>query len=163
MTVGYNIKGHTIIVDEESLPLLKQYAWQIHKYGYAYINFYISPTKDKKIYLHRLIMGISDVSGKTLKIDHRNRNTKDNRSCNLRIATHSQNMCNRAKVNKPCKSKFIGIEKIERINRVYFKAAVKLNQRKIYLGNYPSEEEAALAYNAGAIKYFGEFANLNVL
>ena len=33
----------------------------------------------------------------------------------------------------------------------------------IYLGTYKTPEDAAQAYNAAAVKYFGEFAQLNVI
>ncbi len=40
-------------------------------------------------------------------------------------------------------------------------AKITVQYRQIYLGGYRSKEEAALAYNKAAIKYFGEFAVLN--
>lgn len=44
-----------------------------------------------------------------------------------------------------------------------WKAYIKINKKQIHLGYFSTPEEAAVAYNNAAIKYFGEFANQNKL
>ena len=38
---------------------------------------------------------------------------------------------------------------------------MKYNQKRIYIGRYENEEEAAKAYDLVALNLFGEFSNLN--
>jgi hypothetical protein len=42
-----------------------------------------------------------------------------------------------------------------------WQAKIGVNNKRIHLGSYHTEEEAASAYNEGAKKYHGEFASLN--
>lgn len=42
-----------------------------------------------------------------------------------------------------------------------FCAQIGVNKKKVHLGSYATPEEAARAYNMGAIKYYGEMAVLN--
>ena len=46
---------------------------------------------------------------------------------------------------------------------VRYMAQIRVNYKAIYLGYYSSAVEAAKAYNKAAIKYHGDFANLNIL
>ena len=58
-----------------------------------------------------------------------------------------------------CKSKFIGVTK----SRNKWRARVKCNGVWHQCGSYESEIDAAAAYNATALKLFGESAILNIL
>ena len=42
-----------------------------------------------------------------------------------------------------------------------FKAQININNKRTGLGYFENKIEAAKAYNEAAIKYYGEFANLN--
>ena len=44
-----------------------------------------------------------------------------------------------------------------------WQAYIHVDNKKLNLGLFPSEEAAALAYNAAATQWFKEFAHLNVL
>ena len=42
-----------------------------------------------------------------------------------------------------------------------YRARIKFNKKNIHLGCFQNIIEAAAAYNAAALNYFGEFAKLN--
>lgn len=109
-------------------------------------------------YVHDVIWFL--VTGKWPKeqIDHDNGVKNDNRWDNLREATNSQNQAN----SKPFKKNKLGLKGVYK--ETYgngFRAQIKVNGEQMYLGYFKTKEEAALAYNKAALKYFGEFAYLN--
>lgn len=83
-------------------------------------------------------------------VDHINGDKRDNRFCNLRLATFSQNVANRSayrchlKGAHPVKGKW--------------RARITKNRQTINLGTYDSETEAHNAYQIAAADLFGEFA-----
>jgi len=105
--------------------------------------------------MHRRVINIPG----NLLCDHINRNSLDNRKANLRPATVSQNLCNRHKTKSRTRSKYKGLE-WDKAQRKW-KARIQINNRKIYLGSFNSEIDAARAYDHAAMKYHREFANLN--
>lgn len=162
MTIRLRIKGEIFLIDEVDLPLVLNYTWRLHNFGYAQTAVYKRPPeKNKTISMHRLVMGVSDTSYPV--IDHINRNPKDNRKCNLRLATFAENGRN-VKPRPNGKSKYLGVY-IHTVAKkyAYIKAQILVNNKKIVVGPFKTEEEAALAYNDLASKHFGEFANLNVI
>jgi hypothetical protein len=107
--------------------------------------------------MHRLL---SNNNNKSLITDHVNGNTLDNRKSNLRICSFSDNNKNR-KISKNNSTGYKGVVYDKRNKK--FIAKIGLNKKQIYLGYYIDPIDAARAYNAAAIKYFGEFANLNII
>lgn len=81
----------------------------------------------------------------------------------LRLATGSENQANSKKrkniINKQCSSKFKGVSWSERKQK--WCAQIQNQHKKMYLGVFTKETQAAAAYNKAATEYFGEFAKLN--
>ena len=91
-----------------------------------------------------------------MHVDHIDRNGLNNQRSNLRICTNEENRMNHKKY-KNNKTGFNGVV----IDKKSFVAQIFVKGKRIYIGCFPTPEDAALAYEQEAINYFGEFANLN--
>jgi AP2 domain len=111
----------------------------------------------KTLWLHHVVLDIPS----HVHIDHKNRNGFDCRKSNLRVADNSLNHANTDKMKKATSSKFKGVH--WRKGRGKWSAEIKVRYRKIKLGCYVDEREAALAYDRAALQHFGEFAKTNFL
>lgn len=100
-------QGKCTVVDEADYGLLSQYNWFFNKIGYAVKNEPREKGKKncRKTYMHRFILSV--LSGN--EVDHINGNTLDNRRCNLRLATKSQNAMNVKRKKIDCTSKYKGV------------------------------------------------------
>lgn len=112
--------------------------------------------KEVRISLHRMIMCVPD----GMQVDHVNGDGLDNRRCNLRICTARQNCQNRTK-NTKYSSKYKGAVWREQTKR--WRCLMRINGKMTEIGTFKTELEAAKAYNEAAIKYFGEYARLNII
>lgn len=86
-------------------------------------------------------------------IDHIDRNPLNNSWNNLRDATRSQNCANRLSVRKKFR-----LSKGVTVNGSKYEAAIKVNKKRIYLGLFSTQEEAAEAYKIASKKFYGEYS-----
>lgn len=151
-----NSKKHgvkEILVDDKNFEWLSLWRWSVilqQGIFYAVRNEYnYEAKKQKQIKMHRLILGLTDPK---IKGDHKDHDGLNNQECNLRSATNRQNILN-SSAKKNGTSKFLGVYK----GKGYFRATIC----STHLGNFKTEEFAALTYDIAARKLFGEWANLN--
>lgn len=146
------------IVDDEYYEELSRYKWQENNWGYAK-RATTAGGKNVGFNMHHAVLPKID----GMQVDHKNRNTLDNRKENLRYCTASQNKAN-SKLYKNNTTGFKGVymHKDERSSKNRkFQARIKIHGKYVNLGFYYTAKEAARAYDGGAMKYFGEFASLN--
>lgn len=161
MTVSSERFGQfEFLFDVEDLPRISVFDWHIHKNGknfYAGSNLRSYPTAPGAILLHRLI-----TSFEWPIVDHVNNNSLDNRKINLRRASIKENCRNG--VSLDLSSGYKGVQLSRDTRRAKpFSAKIKVDGKYQYLGRFATAQEGALAYNEAAVKYFGEFACLNVI
>lgn len=88
-------------------------------------------------------------------VDHKNRKKDDNRWCNLRETTKSQNGANMVRKNRHGVK---GVYQIKSKHNDRFAVSIKVNYKKIYLGSFDTLKEAKAAYEKAANYYFGEYS-----
>lgn len=143
------------------------YAWLIQwnwtllrtkRVCYARANVVVGG-KRKIFFIHRLILNPSKINF----VDHLDHNGLNNLPHNLRECSRSQNAAN--KIKRRGASKYLGVSiknaTCNNIRYKYWRSEVVKNGKVIPLGNYKTEEEAAVAYDIAARKYHGQFANVN--
>jgi hypothetical protein len=159
-------QGQVAIVDSADYDRLIQHNWHAWKHPDTGQYYAVRKTKlgesghEKRtsIYMHRAIL---EQSERLSHVDHRDPSkTLDNRRCNLRKATPSQNQANLRK-SRANKSGFKGVRKHLLQSGVAFSANISVGGRLIYLGRFASAEAAHAAYCAEAVKHFGEFARFS--
>lgn len=87
-------------------------------------------------------------------IDHINMIKTDNRLCNLREATRSQNKANCGKTKRNS-SGFKGVSSNKNLNK--WTARICINYKTHHLGSFNTPEDASEAYQTAARKYHGDF------
>jgi hypothetical protein len=147
-------KGYEVIVDDSDYDWLSKFRWfsNVDPKGYVSIR---ANNKGALLYMARMILGVSD---KNLCVDHINRNSLDNRRCNLRICTRKQNTQN-VKLNRTNTSGYRGVNFYKQ-NRKWV-AKISIDGRRKSIGYYSTPEDAARAYDNICLKERGEFAVLN--
>ena len=145
------------IVDDEDYQRVLEHSWSLKISG----NEYSYVVMNRRRSLGPLPIASFLMNTKGIIYDHIDRNSLNNQKSNLRIASYSQNAMNRSKQkgNYSCKYKGVGWHKRQQ----EWIARISFNNKMLWLGGFPTAEEAAKAYNAAAIKYHGAFAVLNMI
>lgn len=154
-------KGKVALISPEDLKLVDKYPWHArqNRRGGKWYAYTTLPPQDRKttrsVSLHRFLM---DAQPGTL-VDHKDGDGLNCQRHNMRIANHTQNNAHR--IGKPSWSKntYRGVKWHTRDKR--WRACLSLNNKTLHLGSFATEEDAARAYNKGALEHFGEFAVLN--
>lgn len=139
-------QGFVALVDDQDYWDLITYEWCVARRP---TNVY---ARSAKVLMHRHILGRPDGD-----VDHRNGNGLDNRRENLRVTSRRLNNANAR--HRGGSSQFKGVS--WDIGRGRWQAGICAAGRRIALGRFDDETEAALAYDAAARHAFGEFAALN--
>jgi hypothetical protein len=144
-------QGKQAIVDDEDFGWLNQWKWQTRK---TPINCYAHRTESRRtIIMHRLIMNPPP----EMQIDHINHDGLDNRRCNLRICTSSQN--NRNQRPRKASSQYKGVSWYKDYGK--WEAYIQENGKQKRIGYFNDEVMAAKAYDQKAVELYREFACLN--
>ena len=143
-------QGKIALVDDEDFAMLVGMGRWCYNSGYA--------VRGAGVRMHRVILA----APKSAHVDHINGDMLDNRRCNLRLCNNSQNQMNRRVARGV--SKFKGVLWQKRANGSgFWKATITKDGVVRYLGSFPTDLEAAAAYNAAAIELYGAFAAINDL
>lgn len=138
--------GQTAICDEDRFEEVSKHNWCTDKIGYP------KAAVDRKFpNLHRFLYPELDV------IDHINHNKLDNRACNLRLATRTENLYN----SVAQKNNLSGFKGVKTSNKGHFEARIRHSGKTIYIGGFKDPIEAAKAYDEKAKELHGQFAYLN--
>lgn len=132
-------------------------AWQARGTGkWLYATTCLTSTKRRYyVHLHHAVLGPPP---KGFVTDHINGNRFDNRRCNLRHCTNAENVRN-AHAKPKGGSRFKGV--YQNATSRKWRAQIGFKGRRIRIGEFATEIEAAVAYNLKAQELFGEFASLN--
>lgn len=135
MKIGvFNRHGKVVAVatvDDDMSEFVRSYNWRLD-HGYVYA----ADGHCGRVWLHKLVLGIDDS-----QVDHINGNPLDCRRQNLRPCTQAQN--NQNVSNKGGCSQYRGVT-WEAKKRLW-RAHARLNGKRIWLGRFKDEAEAARA------------------
>ncbi len=131
----------------------------VDMFGYERVVLY-KQAEPKTFQVHRLV-GVAFLGVKENdKIDHMDGNPGNNSLLNLRVATQAENTRNSRK-HRDGSSQYKGVSWDKQMKR--WRVRICVNYKKVFQKLFLDEAEAARAYNAEAIKHFGNFFKLNVL
>lgn len=164
-------QGRYTLVDAADLERISAYRWHLKVQRANPGKFYAQTTirltsgragKKTSIQLHRFILDAQP--GQV--VDHINGDPLDNRRANLRICTVRENSTNVVRSKNRKRGGFKGVS--WNPNAGKWEAGIAAGEvrangkrRRLYLGLFVDPGDAARAYDAAALKYFGEFAALN--
>ena len=140
-------QGKVSVIDFADLEKVGRVKWCAHRDGHVF--YAVRKCGGRMKSLHREILKVSG------RVDHKDGDGLNNTSANLRTCTAKQNRMNQHSVIG--RSSFKGVH----LHRGKWTARIQIDGKRKHLGYFPSEQEAAVAYDIAAKHRFGEFAKLN--
>lgn len=137
--------------DLEDYDKIKDYCWNEDNHGYITTRFKIN-NQNIRYKMHRLIM---DVDDKTIEVDHKKHNVKDNRKQNLRIVNSVNNKRNR-RLGKNNNSGVTGVSWDE--PRKKWRVRIVVNKKDVSLGYFDNFDDAVKTRKDAEEKYFGAYS-----
>ncbi len=151
-----------VLVDDIDFELLNAHKWYLMKIYHTDKKIFYARRYENgnAILMHRVVLGLTE---RKQKVDHADGNGLNNQRNNLRPCTTAQNNFN-SPSRKKSKSIYKGVQFPRPEHRMnYFRSEITINGKKMNVGKFKTEEEAALAYNKKAVLLHGEFAKLNII
>jgi hypothetical protein len=159
MKNGYEIQGNDVfivlgdklvtVLNKSDLPLLECVTALYTSYDQTLNGYYVMCYVDGKML--RLTTYLLQ-PGKGLEVDHIDRDTLNNRRCNLRVVTHSVNVHNQ-RLRPDNTSGYKGVSWVPHCRK--YRARIQLDGKKVHLGMFDDPKEASLAVEAVRNKYVG--------
>lgn len=128
----------------------------VNKEGYRYVMV------DGKHYrASRIIWLYMKGEWPPVQVDHEDKNPRNDKWINLRIANGSQNKANSRKYTrkkKPCSSLLKGVQAVQKARSIRYRAIATKDGVREHLGYFDTEELAHAAYLKRSEELHGEFA-----
>jgi len=165
--LDYCVVGDMKITDEQYIELVKlNFSYDpesgivFKKYknneplGIGKSGYNSTTIKRQSMYGHRIAWILFYGVIPKMEVDHINGIPTDDRICNLRLCTHSQNLANQ-KLSTKNTSGYKGASFNNRIKK--WTAYICVNGKTKYIGLFPTAIQAHEAWKAKAKEVFGEF------
>jgi hypothetical protein len=145
-------RGKEAVVSDKDYAYLNQWKWSCSQGKYA-----VRTIGRRSVRMHRVVasrMGL----GRPSQVDHKDRDGLNNQRRNLRRATKKTNGQNRG----PNKNNSTGLKGIHQCG-LRWRAQISVGGKRIHLGRFDTQIEAAAAYNVAAKKHHKQFAWQNLI
>lgn len=152
-------RGFVAVVDDHWYDILTANGktWYEHE-GYAVRKDRV-PGEANKWTVYRMHRVVAKCDDPEMIVDHINGDKLCNLEENLRIATKTENNRN-VKKTWESSSQYKGVTYSPKADKPWV-AQIGYGNKRVYLGAFYTEEQAAHIYNLAARELYGEFADLN--
>lgn len=149
--------GYEVLIDAEDLHLVAGRRFSTSVSRRSTVRYASTSSGKGRVLLHRMIL----CPGMGVDVDHANGDGLDNRRANLRTCTRAQNIANVHRVRRDNQSGLRGVRFHPHLKSRPWRARIRYENKTIDLGYFATSAEAAKAYDAEAIRLYGEFAGTN--